>query len=100
MKTEEYWKTGLVDGWVPKYRDWLDLIDFRHAAYKIIDESDLDEEDKKNEKDVLRKSKVKVRYRILSLFLCLKPAICIIIIIVKFENKLLLNKNENITFES
>ena len=50
MNTEEYWKTGLVDDWVPMYRHWL-------TAYKIIDESDLDEEDKKNEKDVLRRCK-------------------------------------------
>ena len=52
MNTEEYWKTGLVDNWVPIYQDWL-------GACKIIDESDLDEEDKKNEKDVLRRCKVR-----------------------------------------
>ena len=58
MKTEEYWKTGLVDGWVPNYRDWLDLIGFRVAANTIIDESDLDKEEKKKESDVLRRCKV------------------------------------------
>ena len=52
LNTEEYWKTGLVDDWVPIYQDWL-------GAFKIIDESDLDEEDKKNEKDVLRRCKVR-----------------------------------------
>ena len=52
MNTEEYWKTGLVDGWVPTYKDFL-------GAFKIIDESDLDEENKKNERDVLRRCKVR-----------------------------------------
>ena len=54
MNTEEYWKTGLVDDWVPMYRHWL-------TAYKITDESDLDEENKENEKDVLRRCKVRIR---------------------------------------
>ena len=54
MNTEQYWKTGLVDGLLPTLRDSF-------GVNKIIDESDLNEEEKKNEKDGLRKCKVKVR---------------------------------------